>query len=1173
MEGEMLVGRWRLALLAVCSALAVVVTGVEAPAAGAEGYKFERAFGPDGTNATGFSSASSVAVDQVDDVVYVLDRTAEALFKFDLEGNPISFGGSSPNVSGNELSGLSLSNPTGSRQVAVDSISHTIYLPGKDSESGQLGGSVLQAFQANGEPAVFTAGPGAGTNEIPGFASLQGIAVDAEGNIFTSESGPATLGGYNAPGFAAFRPSGAILISNPGVSVLGSGNMGVSASGVLYVLKNGAFAARYVPSEVPISPTTTYEEDEVVDPNRTSAVAVEPGLSRLLVAEDFEEDGIRTARVAIFDEEGSPEGTFGGPGEEGELSGPTGIAAGPNGASVFVSQNPVGGGLSQVMVFEEDICICPPAIESEAGTAITGDSATLRAKINPNNRDTTYWWEYGLGDCDVTACTKIPINGASAGNGRKGSIVTQLVTGLNAQTVYHYRVVAENEKGLTNGANKTFTTQGLGLAFGLSDSRAWEMVSPPNKYAGTLFTSGETAIQAAVSGERLVYASLGSIVKEPVSSRLPEPATVLAKRNGNGEWVSNDLTPPHSEATRFRADTEFKLFTSDLLRAEMEPTDATPLSPETTEQTPYLWEDGKPPLFTPLLTSANVPPETKFGPGPGLLTNPVRIEGATSDLKSLVFRSDQVPLVEGADLRSIYVWHDGGLQAVSELPESEGGGVVWGMLGSGLGSVRHAISSDGSRVFWTQTDLYNTSGIGLTTLYIRDVDAEKSIRLDVVQPGGSGAGDAHPAFNIASADGSVIFFTDSQQLTEGASPSGRDLYRCEIGSVGGSLGCLGLTDISTPLGGSGESAEVLDQVSAASEDGTRLYLVARGVLDDSPNDEGQTAEAGEPNLYFWEEGQGNRFIGTLSEDDFPVWGSNQTLGYAHFISAAASPGGRFFSFTSEESLTGYENRNVSGDLNTEAFLYDSEDDRLTCVSCNPSGAAAVGERLPEQVEFFPPDPAGIWAKRWVAATLPQASQTQPEGRSLYRPRYVLDNGRVFFNSVDPLVPADSNGNWDVYQYQPVGVGSCALQTSTAAVVRSGNGCVGLLSSGASEGDSGFLDATPSGNDVFFLTRGRLSVLDRDSELDAYDARVNGIASVLTPTQECTGEACRSSAGVPSVAPPASETFQGAKTPLFCGKNQRKVRRNGKAVCVRKKQKHKKGKQQKKKAGKTGRAQR
>jgi hypothetical protein len=177
---------------------------------------------------------------------------------------------------------------------------------------------------------------------------------------------------------------------------------------------------------------------------------------------------------------------------------------------------------------------------------------------------------------------------------------------------------------------------------------------------------------------------------------------------------------------------------------------------------------------------------------------------------------------------------------------------------------------------------------------------------------------------------------------------------------------------------------------------------------------------------------------------------------------------------------------------------------------------------------------------------------------------------MFFNAADGLVPADSNGNWDVYQYEPIGVGSCTATTSTAAVSRSGGGCVGLISSGTAEGDAGLLDASASGDDVFFLTHGRLSVLDRDDELDVYDARVNGIPAVLKPVQECSGEACQSAPGAPNDPVPASELFRGAETPVKCRKAQRKVHRKGRVVCVRKKHK-KHGKHQKKRTGNKGRA--
>jgi len=110
------------------------------------------------------------------------------------------------------------------------------------------------------------------------------------------------------------------------------------------------------------------------------------------------------------------------------------------------------------------------------------------------------------------------------------------------------------------------------------------------------------------------------------------------------------------------------------------------------------------------------------------------------------------------------------------------------------------------------------------------------------------------------------------------------------------------------------------------------------------------------------------------------------------------------------------------------------------------------------------------------------------------------------------VPRDVNGTWDVYQYEPSGVGSCSMSSVTFSVVS--GGCVGLISSGSSADESAFVDASESGGDVFFLTTEKLSPRDFDTSLDLYDAH------------ECTGAApCLS---VPPVTPPACSTGDSCK---------------------------------------------
>jgi hypothetical protein len=152
----------------------------------------------------------------------------------------------------------------------------------------------------------------------------------------------------------------------------------------------------------------------------------------------------------------------------------------------------------------------------------------------------------------------------------------------------------------------------------------------------------------------------------------------------------------------------------------------------------------------------------------------------------------------------------------------------------------------------------------------------------------------------------------------------------------------------------------------------------------------------------------------------------------------------------------------------------------------------------------------------------------------YRSRYLFNNGRLFFDSTDALVPQDTNSTEDAYQFEPVGVGGCTTASSTFVVVS--DGCVGLISSGTSKEASAFIDASESGGDVFFLTPAQLSPLDTDSAIDIYDAHECGAgedcsAPLSTPVPACEGDACQSPAAAPEDPTPGSLTYQGPGNPL------------------------------------------
>jgi len=1114
-------------------------------------------FGPDGTDATQFERLSSVAVDQQSGSVYVLDGAAEALLKFGPGGEAVAFGGANPQISGNRIEGIIPYTDLATTyravaQVAVDPSSHTVYVT---EEHG------VRAFNPEGDPVEFTAGPGAGTNELPGFGELYGVAVDENGSIYAID-GTGSL--------SVFASTGAPLTT---VAVTTPLNLAVGAGGVVYVVAEGGEAVRsLVPSSFPITEGTTYAVQSFVNSTlfyRIASITVDPSTSHVYLLEN----GDSISYIREYDQSGTLVGSIGEPGTESEefalrksaiglavLGTPADIGSGE---AVKLYAGDMDESTAQVVLFGSKIIIGAPSVSDLRVTGVTADSAVLQASVNPDTGNTTYRFEYGLEDCSIAECISVPAGGAEIGSGTEDIAVSQTLSGLSPATTYHYRIVAENELGPPSEATGTFKTQANGLGFELSDNRVWEMVSPPEKHGGAVIGSLNGLIQAAADGNGLSYMSRGSIELDPDGNRNFESSQIVAKRVGGGEWRSKDITSANDRSIPLSEghQSEFKLFSPDLRAGMLEPREGAHLSPLATERTPYLREEGEPPLYTPLVTGAegiaNVPVGREFGGNSDAALGPVRITGANQDLSYIVL-SSTVSLIEDPNAPdALYLWHAGDLEPVSILPDSEGGTMPEPVqLGSGPGSVRNAVSEDGSRVFWSPGNYGSGSNL-LEGLYLRATSSDETVRLDTVQ-GGTGEGEVRPLFQGANPSGTIVYFSDSQRLTSDASPAGFDLYRCEIPAGNAAGGCSTLTNLSGPATSGGESAEVLWLAQGISEAGSRLYFVAEGILSANQNEFGDGAVAGEPNLYFWEEGAAPRFVATLSKEDDPDWGGRFKT--ASELSTGVSPDGQYLAFMSQRELTGQPNEDtVTGKPVEHVFVYNAVSDALQCVSCNPTGAASPGQISEGYAQLV--DSRRQWEGHRISGVLPPPTVNDGGGPSLYRSRIVFDSGRVFFHALDGLVSADSNNQWDVYQFEPLGLGTCAASSGGSAVTRSGGGCVSLVSSGNATEESAFLDASASGDDAFFLSSARLSVLDQDNQLDVYDARVGGTALESQPPSECVGEACRSSSTSPGFGAPNSSSFVGKgnlHTGKKCPKGKKKVHKNGKVRCVpRHKNKHSK----------------
>ncbi len=126
----------------------------------------------------------------------------------------------------------------------------------------------------------------------------------------------------------------------------------------------------------------------------------------------------------------------------------------------------------------------------------------------------------------------------------------------------------------------------------------------------------------------------------------------------------------------------------------------------------------------------------------------------------------------------------------------------------------------------------------------------------------------------------------------------------------------------------------------------------------------------------------------------------------------------------------------------------------------------------------------------------------------------------------------------------------------------------LLSSGRSPQHSWFASASASGNDAFFITHEALSAHDVDDAKDMYDARVGGgLPEPPPPPVGCEGDACQPPPLQLNDPTPASSSFAGAgdakarkgRKARRCPKGKRRVKaRSGKARCAKKRANRKRG---------------
>ncbi len=454
-------------------------------------------------------------------------------------------------------------------------------------------------------------------------------------------------------------------------------------------------------------------------------------------------------------------------------------------------------------------------------------------------------------------------------------------------------------------------------------------------------------------------------------------------------------------------------------------------------------------------------------------------------------------------VHDLYDWTGGELRLVNVTSNGTLLDPCGAVLGAGgnypytVGAT-NAVSDDGSRFFFTSPDPIavgaNAACNEPSRLYMR-VDGRETVEVSEPEPGvklGSSERQ-NVTYNVATPDGSEVFFTTRTPLTGGET----------VGE---------------------QSENKLFEYNTEAPEGQRLKLVGSGVRVLEGNGGSIVVSEDGSTVYYEKEGRGGvydiyRYETEVGQTTFVATAREPIFGGEHLYTTR---NGEFLLFPARGASAGglAEEEGVSepseprGARHSEIYRYDKLNDSVMCVSCGEGDAPLNGNTTMPHID------TPLETTDEIPDLIPMSE----------------DGQEVFFQTSAQLVPQDTNISTtkeekenfdqdtfgqDVYEWEADGAGGCELS----------QGCTYLLSSGEHVGPAIFLGASRDGSNVFFTTAAQLVPQATPEFTNIYDARVDGGFPPPPPPSECLS--CQ---GVGSTPPlfsvPAGVSFTGAGNPAM-----------------------------------------
>jgi hypothetical protein len=755
---------------------------------------------------------------------------------------------------------------------------------------------------------------------------------------------------------------------------------------------------------------------------------------------------------------------------------------------LFVPVTPLFSGSQEVFAFGRS-SVFPPTITDASASHLSETEGEVRATIDPENADTSYIIDLEVQGSGVAT----PVGSGTVSGESLPKTVTAVLTGLAPGTLYRFVITARNEKGTTveEGSFATYAdasaaTGGcpndslrMGPSSSLPDCRAYELVTPPDTNGRPVRGAGYPAYlfagtKASPDGNAVSFMTEGGTLPGFEGTGSLDGDRYRAVRGPFG-WSTAAFGPTGTETE-------------------------TPRSRGTSPDQGYgFWEalgEGTAVIggFGNITTYIEHPDGHSELVGVGSLGIDPRAEGRliTENATHVVFQTKNLS----------------GHKSVQLEPNAppDGTAVVYDRTSDGITHVVSLLPPDDATPAPKEDASYvgaSKDGVGIAfeiggTLYLRRNNAVTFEIGDNVDFAGVAEG------------GRRIFYVKNANLLAFDADTGEIIEFTNTGNA---------------------------KVVNVAPGGDRAYFVSTTKISAAgENPLGAFPKGGQQNLYLSEEGL-IRFVGIVTQRDVEgdfLEGEGIVDGLGLWTTAAeggnvpskdpsrVNPSGSVLLFQSRANLDGYDSGGFA-----QIYRYDSQGNRLHCISCNPTRVAEGGGA---SLETFSPI----------------AGERPPLGSRVVIPNITPDGARVVFESKEALVSTDNDGVQDVYEWEEAGVGSCARP----------GGCVYLLSSGHSAADNYLYGMSRTADDVFFVTDDVLIPGDNDTA-SIYDARVGG-GYPTPPEDECVGEGCRPGmTGPPALTSPGSPA-RGAHDNVKarkCPKGKRKVKRRGKVRCVKKHRKH------------------